>query len=132
MARTSETNEFMSRMNDEIRTRIDNCLLEAKEARYRCDWSRCWSLLEEAHVLSQPWAWQHTRVHAAMVFTGWKLRDVVEVRGQLLRLLVGGPASAVGRYPVGNTGRARVPATQPMPIAEELAAMLRRAGQRTD
>lgn len=26
-----------------------------------------WTLLEEAHVLSQPWAWPHVKVHAAML-----------------------------------------------------------------
>jgi hypothetical protein len=122
----------MSRINDEIQTRINTCLGEAKVARDGRDWNRCWSLLEDAHVLSQPWAWPHTRVHAAMVVVGWKMRDIVEVRGQLLRLPVGGPASAVGRYPVGNTGRARVPATQPMPITRELAEVLQRAGQQTN
>ena len=122
----------MSRINDEIQTRINICLGEAKVARDGRDWNRCWSFLEDAHVLSQPWAWPHTRVHAAMVVVGWKMRDIVEVRGQFLRLLVGGPASAVGRYPVGNTGRARVPATQPMPITRELAEVLQRAGQRTN
>ena len=122
----------MSRMTEEIRIRIKACLLGAGEARNERDWIRCWSLLEDAHVLGQPWAWSHVRVHWAMLSTGWRLRDAREVRGQVLRLVVGGPASAVGRYPIGNTGRAQVPATQPMPIAAELAELLRRAGQRTD
>jgi hypothetical protein len=39
------------------------------------------------------------------------------------------PGSLTGRYPVGNTGRARVPATQPMPIREDLADLLRGAGR---
>jgi hypothetical protein len=45
---------------------------------------------------------------------------------------VAGPGSLSGRYPTGNTGRAHVPATQPMPIAGELAEVLQRAGQRID
>jgi hypothetical protein len=119
----------MGRMTDEIRERIDSHLVEAKESRRRGDWDRCWQLLEDAHVLSQPWAWPHTRVHAAMLATGSRARDAREVWGQILRLLVGGPASAVGRYPTGNTGRARVPATRPMPIRPELAELLSRAGR---
>ncbi|MGA0863175.1 MAG: DUF3703 domain-containing protein, partial [Ilumatobacteraceae bacterium] len=59
----------------------------------------------------------------------WRARDSREVRGQLLRLLVGGPASAVGRYPSGNTGRAQVSAIQPMPMRADLAEMLARAGR---
>lgn len=95
-------------------------------------WGRCWELLEDAHVLSQPWAIPHVRVHAAMLVAGWKARDVVEVRGQVLRLLVGGPASAIGKYPVGNAGRARVSSIQPMPVRAALAEMLERAGQRVE
>jgi hypothetical protein len=119
----------MSRRSEEIRNRIDSDLVEAKALRSRGEWSRCWQLLEDAHVLSQPWAWSHTRVHAAMLSAGWRSRDKREVRGQLVRLLVGGPASAVDRYPVGNTGRAGVPATLSMPIRADLAEMLVRAGQ---
>ena len=118
----------MGRMTDEIRTRITSNLIEARESRHRGDWDRCWRLLEDAHILSQPWARPHTRVHAAMLAAGWRARDVREVRGQILRLLAGGPASAIGRYPTGNTGRARVPATRPMPIRPDLADVLRRAG----
>lgn len=119
----------MGPMTDEIRDRIDSDIVEARASRVRGDWTRCWQLLEDAHILSQPWAWPHTRVHAAMLATGWRSRDTREVRGQILRLLVGGPASAVGRYPPGNTGRARVPATQPMSVRPDLAEILSRAGR---
>jgi hypothetical protein len=67
-----------------------------------------------------------------MFVTAIVQRDVREIRGQLLRIAVAGPGSLSGRYPTGNTGRARVPATQSMPIAGELAEVLQRAGQRTD
>lgn len=118
----------MKKMNDDIRRIIAGNLAAAKTARLRADWSECWQLLEDAHVLSQPWVWAHVRVHASMLVAGWHARDVREVRGQILRLLAGGPASAVGRYPVGNTGRARVSAIQPMPIRPDLAAVLSEAG----
>jgi hypothetical protein len=122
----------MKKMSDEIKQIIAGNLAAAKEARQRADWSECWQLLEDAHVLSQPWVWPHVRVHGYMLVTGWKARDVREVRGQILRLLAGGPASAVGRYPVGNTGRARVSAIQPMPIGPDLAEILAKAGQPTE
>ena len=122
----------MKKMNDEINEIISGSLAAAKEARQRADWCACWQLLEDAHVLSQPWVWPHVRVHGHMLVTGWKARDVREVRGQLLRLLAGGPASAVGRYPVGNTGRARVSAIQPMPVRPDLAEILTKAGQPTE
>jgi hypothetical protein len=89
-----------------------------------------WRHLERAHVLSQPWALDHVRVHAAMLRRAWHERDGIELRGQLLRLVVAGPGSLVNRYPVGNNGRARVSATAPMPIGDDdVRAALIAAGQ---
>jgi hypothetical protein len=122
----------MVRPTEEIRTRLQQNLIESRQARKLKDFDRCWALLEDAHVLSQPWAWVHVRVHGSMFVAAMMQRDVREVRGQLSRIAVAGPGSLSGRYPTGNTGRARVPATQSMPIAGELAEVLRRAGQRTD
>ena len=51
-------------------------------------------------------------------------RFVRELRGQPLRLVVAGPGSLTRRYPAGNTGRSNVPATQPMPVPDALAALL--------
>ena len=43
-----------------------------------------------------------------------------------IRLLVAGPGSALGRYPLGNTGGANVSAVTPMPIPADLRAVLAR------
>jgi len=89
-----------------------------------------WRHLDRAHVLSQPWAFEHVRVRAAMLRRRWHERDRVEVRGQVLRLVVAGPGSLVNRYPIGNNGRAGVSATLPMPIADnDVRAALAAAGQ---
>ena len=122
----------MVRPTKEIRTRLQQNLIESRQARKLKDFDRCWALLEDAHVLSQPWAWVHVRVHGSMFVAAMMQRDVREVRGQLSRIAVAGPGSLSGRYPTGNTGRARVRATQPMPITGELAEVLQRAGQRID
>jgi hypothetical protein len=91
-----------------------------------------WRHLERAHVLSQPWALDHVSVHATMIKWAWHEHDRTEIRGQLIRLLVAGPGSLLTRYPVGNTGRARVPATTPMPITDDdIVDMLVAAGQPT-
>lgn len=134
MAQTGRGTFVVTEMNSAVKVikeMIAGLRAAARVARRTGDWTRCWQLLEDAHVLSQPWVWSHVQVHASMVAAGWKARDSVEVRGQLLRMIVGGPASAIGRYPVGNTGRARIPATRAMPIRRDLAAMLDQAGQRT-
>ena len=121
----------MKKTTTEIRDTINRNLTEAREARMFKNFDRCWSLLEDAHVLSQPWAWRHVRVHGSMFVAAIVQRDVREVRGQLSRIAVAGPGSMSGRYPTGNTGRARVPATQPMPIRSDLVEILERSGQRT-
>ena len=83
-----------------------------------------WRLLERTHILSQPWVWPHVRSHLDMLALAVRTRDGHEVLGQLLRIVVAGPGSATGKYPLGNTGRANVPATRPMPVPADLAELL--------
>ena len=92
-----------------------------------------WVALERAHILSQPDAWLHTRVHLAMLAYAVVLRDWPEFRGQITRTVVAGIGSWLGRAPIGNTGRSTVPILQPMPIPPDLGAKLaqaRRAARR--
>ncbi|MBL3671184.1 DUF3703 domain-containing protein [Streptomyces sp. M2CJ-2] len=89
---------------------------------------RRWRAVERAHILSQPWPGAHTRTHAVMLRLALRDRDALEVLGQLVRLIVAAPGSAAGQYPTGNTGRTRVGLTTPMPIPDDLAALLRDAG----
>jgi hypothetical protein len=59
-----------------------------------------------------------------MLGAAGRRRDGREVAGQLLRLLLAVPGSLTGRYPVGNTGGAAVSAFRPMPIPDDLRALL--------
>jgi hypothetical protein len=83
-----------------------------------------WHHLERAHILSQPMTGPHVRTHLAMIGCGFRRHDRREVAGQLLRLMLAAPGSLTGRYPVGNTGGADVSAFRPMPVPEDLAALL--------
>ncbi len=96
----------------------------AGAARRRGDTSGEWKHLERAHILSQPMVVPHLRTHVAMLGAGLRRHDHREVVGQLLRLVVAGPGSLTGRYPVGNTGGADVSALAPMPIPEDLRPFL--------
>jgi hypothetical protein len=96
----------------------------ARAARSTGDRNEEWVHLERAHILSQPLATAHVRTHLAMLGYGIRSRDRHEIAGQLIRLLVAGPGSVVGRYPVGNTGGANVSAVTPMPIPPDLQAVL--------
>ncbi len=104
---------------------------ELASARLATDAAERWAKLERAHILSQPSAWHHTRVHLHMLAFAWETRDVGEIVGQVVRVILAGPASLVGRYPVGNTGRADVPLSANMAIPGDLAETLARAGKRT-
>jgi hypothetical protein len=84
----------------------------------------CWRHLERAHILGQPYPYQHTCVHWRMFCFGIKVKNFREVLGQIPRLLVGGVKSFVGHIPVGNTGGANVPPLKPMEIPEDLAAII--------
>jgi hypothetical protein len=99
-------------------------LLGARRARREGERGIEWRHLERAHVLSQPMAVRHVRSHVAMLSFGVRSRDLAEIRGQLVRLIVAGPGSLLGRYPLGNTGGARVPARAVMPIPDDLAQHL--------
>ena len=91
-----------------------------------------WCHLQRAHILSQPNAGLHLRTHVAMLGFGIRHRDRREIVGQLFRLVVAAPGSLTGRYPVGNTGGADVKALTPMPIPDDLMAVLSNAVRRTE
>ncbi len=104
--------------------RLNSNRREARLAVSAGDVDRAWALLEEAHVLSQSWAGPHVRVHIDMLRLAFRTYDRAEIVGQVLRTLVAGPGSVTDRYPEGNTGRASVPATQPMPVPDDLRDLL--------
>ena len=99
-------------------------MAQARDARLRNDPTGEWHHLERAHILSQPLAVPHVRTHLSMLGAGVRCRDVREVTGQLMRLVLAAPGSVSGRYPVGNTGRATVSAFVPLPVPEDLRTVL--------
>ncbi len=82
-----------------------------------------WAHLERAHIVSQPLAGLHVRTHGAMFGAALRRRDGRELVGQAFRLVVAGPGSLTGRYPVGNTGGANVSAFEAMDLPADLQAL---------
>lgn len=107
-------------MHREIQDELD----QAVRAETRGDPDAAWRHLERAHILSQPFGVPHVRVHLAMLGLGWRRSDTREVFGQIVRVLVAAPGSWLGRFPPGNTGRARVGLMQHMPIPLDLQLQL--------
>ncbi len=114
--------------NNLLRVHVRAELAAARNARTQGDIERTWHHLERAHILAQPSAWMHTHVHGSMWMLALVSLDLRELAGQTARLLVAGLGSLLGRYPVGNTGRARVPMSMPMRIPDDLQLVLRQAG----
>jgi Protein of unknown function (DUF3703) len=116
-------------MNRSVRDHFERALSGAKAAAGEGRYADAWPLLERAHVLGQAHAGPHVRAHWAMLGCGLRQRNAREIVGQIVRLLVAAPASLAGVLPVGNTGGSDVPMTEPMPIADDLRAIL--AGEET-
>lgn len=62
-----------------------------------------------------------------MLQWGLRHRQAREVFGQLLRLFGAATKTAIGLVPEGNTGGCDVSALQPMPLPEDLSAIIRQA-----
>lgn len=110
-------------MSPNLRRALDAELAAARAREREGALDAAFPHLERAHVLSQRHAFAHAGVHLRMWRNGWKRRDAREVLGQATRTLAALVFSRI-RVPVGNTGGANVPAFRPMPIAEDLRAVL--------
>jgi len=84
-----------------------------------------WQHLERAHIIGQPYPYEHSFVHWKMLLFGIKTKNAKEIIGQIPRLIFGGVKSFVGSIPIGNTGGANVPPLQSMQIPEDLLTIIK-------
>lgn len=110
--------------NIKIECAIDSLMNESMALFQINQIEKGWLKLAEAHIISQPYPWLHTRVHWRMLKTGIRQSNNREIVGQLLRLLVAAPGSILGRYPQGNTGRSNVSMFLPMEISREIQSKI--------
>ena len=99
-------------------------LMTSKDAFCNGFFAEAWLHLERAHILGQPYPFQHSEVHWRMLKFGFKVKNWKEILGQIPRLLVGGVKSFVGIIPVGNTGGANVPPLKAMEIPLDLKQII--------
>lgn len=102
---------------------IEAELAAADAARADGDSNTAFRHLERAHILGQRLTGQHVRAHWRMLVLGYVLRDWREVRGQMTRIVAAALFSRIW-VPLGNTGRANVSALQPMPVPDDLRALI--------
>lgn len=86
--------------------------------------SMAWYHLERSHILGQSYPLQHSYSHWLMLKFGFRQKDVKEVLGQILRLLVGGWKSFIDHVPLGNTGGSNVPPLRKMELPKDLQLIL--------
>lgn len=110
-------------MRRKLKSAIDEAFAQAEAALDAGRSAEALAWLERAHILSQRRPLLHARAHWLMLRAGWQMGDAREVLGQLPRILAALLFSRIW-VPLGNTGRARVSAFQPMPISDELRRLL--------
>ena len=86
--------------------------------------SQAWYHLERSHIIGQSYPLEHSYTHWLMLKFGFRQRNINEVLGQVLRLLVGGWKSFIDHVPLGNTGGSNVPPLKNMELPIDIADIL--------
>lgn len=111
-------------MTSALSAALENELQRSRSEETEGRGAAAWVHLERAHILSQPFPVPHVRVHVAMLGFAWRHRWWGEVIGQIPRIILAGPASALGRAPIGNTGGSNVSLFKPLPVPADLQELL--------
>ena len=85
---------------------------------------RAWFHLERSHIIGQSYPLEHTYSHWLMLKFGFRQKDLKEIFGQIIRLLVGGWKSFIDHVPTGNTGGSDVPPLKRMELPSDLNKIL--------
>ena len=108
---------------------VFSALLAQHSAAPASDMSGRWLLLEAAHVVGQTRLGPHLKTHTLMLGQACRDGDWSEAVGQLLRLVLAPLGHVVGRLPIGNSGRSNISAFQPMPVRDDIAAVISKTRQ---
>jgi Protein of unknown function (DUF3703) len=87
--------------------------------------------LERAHILGQTSTWQHLRTHWHMLVWGVRSKSIRECVGQVTRIIGAAVVTPLGQVPVGNTGGSNISPFKPLPVPQDLAAMIASARQQS-
>ncbi|WP_373475604.1 DUF3703 domain-containing protein [Sphingorhabdus sp.] len=87
--------------------------------------------LERAHILGQNTTRLHVQSHVRMLGWAWRQRNRHEFLGQLFRIAGAATKTFIGLVPRGNSGGTNVSPFKPMPIPEDLAAIMEQSGRQS-
>lgn len=102
---------------------------QAMTARRRQQWQEAWFHLERAHILGQQDFILHMHTHWQMLKLAADQINWLEVRGQLLRLILTPVGHLTGRLPLGNPGSSRYSVLESVPVPDDLQALLEKSEQ---
>ena len=87
---------------------VKNKIKDAHSLKKTAGYEAALGALEEAHILSQPYAWPHLYVHWEMFLLALEFRNWRELAGQIPRLILAIPGSLSGKAPKGNVGSTKM------------------------
>ena len=91
-------------MRDDVIDKVESAILAKRDQGY----DTALTLLEEAHILSQPYAVEHLYVHWKMFQLALEFKVWKEFFGQIPRLILAVPGSISGKAPAGNVGSTKM------------------------
>lgn len=117
--------QFNTKIPIHLKQAFQNELAQYKHFLQHKQYGNAWHHLERSHIIGQSYPLEHTYSHWLMLKFGFRQKNIKEVLGQVLRLLVGGWKSFINRVPLGNTGGADVPPLKSMPIPEDIGVLFK-------
>lgn len=116
--------KFNTKIPKVLKEYYDNELRFYRLSLLKGNLSQAWNHLERSHIIGQSYPFEHTYSHWLMLKFGFRQKNVKEVLGQVVRLLVGGWKSFIDHVPTGNTGSADVPPLKKMELPQDLNNIL--------
>ena len=116
--------KFNTKIPKGLKEYYDNELRFYRLSLLKGNLSQAWNHLERSHIIGQSYPFEHTYSHWLMLKFGFRQKNVKEVLGQVVRLLVGGWKSFIDHVPTGNTGGADVPPLKKMELPQYLNNIL--------
>src|SRR5690606_12426821 len=110
-------------MKATLQLAIEEAFQEAEHARLEKRGADALQWLERAHILPQRHPLLHARSHWLMLALGWQIGDYREVAGQIPRIVAALLFTKIW-VPIGNTGRSRISAFRPLPVPQDIQALL--------
>lgn len=89
-------------------TEINLLVEKSKDSTIDLSYDERLLLLEDAHLLSQPYAMPHFFVHWEMFKLAFNYKQCSEALGQMPRLILAMPGSWLGMAPRGNVGSTKM------------------------